>query len=956
MKASTRPTGTVTFLFTDIEGSTRGWETDAAAMRAAFARQEAIIRHAVEANGGYAYKMVGDAFQAAFPTAPQALQAAIDAQVALHSETRPAGTGDTGEKCEVKVRMALHTGVTEERGDDYVGPILNRAARLLSAGHGAQILLSEVTQRLVQDDLPTDVWLLDMGQHRLKDLTRSEHIFQAVAPGLPSEFPPLKTLDNRPNNLPLQPTPLIGRERELAELGKLLASEQVRLLTLTGAGGTGKTRLGLQVASELLDDYPGGVWFVDLATLTDAALVPSAIAQTLRLREAPGKTVVDTLCDYLADKQILMVLDNFEQVMDASEAVTALVKRAPRTNVLVTSRAKLNIYGEHEYEVPPLALPDAGSSRPGGHPAHLPPLPRLMQYEAVALFVERAQAAKAAVGVNNDNAPAVAEICIRLDGLPLAIELAAPRVRVLPPQALLARLSGSLSGSLRLLTGGARDLSSRQHTLRGTIDWSYNLLSDEEKQLFARMAVFQGSCTLQSLDVVCNYDGNLQIDVLDGAQSLLDKSLLRQREGHDGEPCFRMLGIIQEYAREKLAEVDSSNGGQEEELRREHALYYMRLAEEAEPHLAGAERQKWLDKLEEEHDNIRAALLWATTQGLPAVEIGLRIGAAIGRFWHLRGYYSEGREQLSELLELAKVAEEREADNARSQTMTEGVDGQWSLEVYKARALQWAGHLATLQGDNTSARSLLEEALSIQRELGEKEGMAYSLIGLGTVAFEQGEHALARSLFEESLALRREVGDKQGSAISLNNLGVVAKEQGDYPLARALLEESLSIARELGEKLGVGYALGNLALMDQEQEDYATARALYEESLALFRELGNKWAIAMALAGLGGVQVGSAADARRAGATGRNGAGEPDEPGVTSATNDLKRGASLLGAVDVQLQSLGAVLATEDRRPYERAIAQARAALGEEEFEQAWAQGRIMSMEEAIEYAVRNEV
>jgi class 3 adenylate cyclase len=485
------PTGTVTFLFTDIEGSTRRWETDPASMRAASSREEAILRHAIGANGGYAYKMIGDAFQAAFPTAPQALQAALDAQHALRSENWPAEAG------ELKVRMVLHTGATEERGDDYVGPALNRVARILSAAHGGQTLLSQVTHELVRDALPPDVRLVDMGEHRLKDLTRPEHIFQIVAPGLPSDFPPLKTLENRPNNLPLQPTPLIGRERELGEVEKLLRREEVLLVTLTGPGGTGKTRVGLQVASDLLDEFPDGVWYVELAALTDATLVAPTIAQTLSVSEVAGKPVIDTLKGYLREKKLLLVLDNFEQLMDARGAVAALVKAAPDVRVLVTSREKLNVYGEHEYAVPPLSLPDMKA---------LPPLEKLTQYEAVELFIERARAAKADFDVNNDNAAAVAEICIRVDGLPLAIELAAARVKMLPPQALLARLSSSLSGPFKLLTGGARDLSARLQTLRGTIDWSYNLLSDEEKRFFARAAVFQGGRTLEALEAVCNLE------------------------------------------------------------------------------------------------------------------------------------------------------------------------------------------------------------------------------------------------------------------------------------------------------------------------------------------------------------------------------------------------------------------------------------------------------------------
>ena len=527
------PSGTVTFLFTDIEGSTRMWEREARAMRSALARHDEILKEAIETNGGFVFKTIGDAFCAAFSNVSDALEAAISAQRALLAE-------EWDEESLIRVRMTLHAGAAEERGGDYFGPPLNRVARLLSVGHGGQTLLSLSAQELVRDQLPVDVELRDLGEHRLKDLARPERVFELLTPDLPADFPPLRTLESRPNNLPMQPTPLVGREREVEDIrGRLLAAE-VRLLTLTGPGGTGKTRLALQAAADLLDEFEDGVFFVALATLTDPTLVASTVAQALDVRESGDQTLIEGVKDYLKDKRLLLVLDNFEQVLEAAPLAGELLS-APRLKVLATSRIPLGVYGEHEYAVPPLSVPD---------PKRLPGLETLSQYEAVRLFIERARAAKADFAVTNENAPAVAEICARLDGLPLAIELAAARVKLLPPSAMLGRLGRRL----KLLTGGARDLPERQRTLRGAIEWSHTLLDEGEKTLFARLAIFSGGRTLEAVETVCDAEGDLPVDAFEGVSSLLDKSLLRQEEGPEEEPRFVMLETIHEYEREARTE------------------------------------------------------------------------------------------------------------------------------------------------------------------------------------------------------------------------------------------------------------------------------------------------------------------------------------------------------------------------------------------------------------------
>jgi len=530
-------------------------------MQASLASHDQILADAIDANEGHVFKTVGDAFCAAFPTAPDALEAALEAQHRFLS-TRWEETGP------LRVRMALHMGTPEERGGDYFGPPLNRVARLLSAAHGGQVLLSLPTQELVRDQLPAEAILNDLGERRLKDLFRPEWVFQLLAPELPVEFPPLRTLEAYRNNLPLQPTPLVGREKEVSEVCEILRDDEMRLLTLSGPGGTGKTRLALQAAADLLDDFPDGTNFVPLATLTEADLFVSAVAETLGVRETGEQPLGESLKDYLDQRRLLLVLDNFEQVLGAAPTVTELLAGASGLKVLATSRIPLRLYGEREFPVPPLALPDL--KRP-------PPLERLTQYEAVRLFVERA--VKPDFEVTNESAPAVAEICVRLDGLPLAIELAAARIKMLPPKAMLQRLGSRL----KLLTGGARDLPERQRTLRATIEWSYALLDEAERTLFATLAVFSGGRTLEAIEAICDAEGDLPVDTFDGVSSLLDKSLLRQEEGPGGEPRFAMLETVHEFARAKLQE-----SAEAEEIKRTHAQYFLTLAEEAYPELKGA--------------------------------------------------------------------------------------------------------------------------------------------------------------------------------------------------------------------------------------------------------------------------------------------------------------------------------------------------------------------------------
>ena len=915
------PTGTVTFLFTDIEGSTKLWEDDAPAMQAALVRHDEILKGALEERDGYVFKTGGDAFCCAFPTAPEALDAAIETQRRLLSEAWK-------ESGPIRVRMALHTGAAEERDGDYFGPPLNRVARLLSAAHGGQVLLSAAAQEIARDQLPAGAALMDLGERRLKDLFRPERVFQLLAAGLPSEFPPLRTLEAYRNNLPLQPTPLIGREKEVAHVCHLLRGDETRLLTLTGPGGTGKTRLALQAAADLLEDFSDGTFFVPLATLTEAELFSSAVAETLGVRETAEQPLDETLKDYLSERRLLLVLDNFEQVLEAAPAVTELLAVAPGLKVLATSRAPLGLYGEHEFPVPPLTMPDLKD------PA---PMERLTQYEAVRLFVERAQAVRSDFAITNESAPAVAEICVRLDGLPLAIELAAARIKMLPPKAMLQRLSSRLN----LLTGGARDLPERQRTLRATIEWSYALLNEREQLLYARLAVFSGGRTLEAIEAICDAEGDLPVEVFDGVSSLLDKSLLRQEEGPGGEPRFVMLETVHEFAREKLQE--SAEAG---EIKRTHAEYFLTLAEEAYPELKGANQLEWLERLEAEHDNMRAALSWALER--KEAEVALRLGGAQWWLGIVRGYHSEGRRSLQEAL---------------------AIEVRGSPEV-RAMALAGIGRLAVDQGDLDRAQEACEEGLELLANEAREtsEAKLWLLERLGWVAWAREEHEQATQLFEESLALSQQMSDTYWHATSLSNLALATHSLGDYEKATELYEQSMHLFREQGDKRRLATCLNNLAMVMCSQGDLRRAAKLIEESVALLRELGARVDVSIGLCNLGWIallreDIGRAADIYKESLslswdTGLNPVVQSTLEGfacLAGAKGEAERTARLWGAAQALHETKDIprdidFLAAADAR-----ISAVRLSMEEEAWEEAWHKGRVMTLDEAVSYALKEE-
>ncbi len=871
------PTGAVTLLFTDIVGSTRLLERLGDRYADLLRDYQRLLRKAFHENDGSEIDTQGDAFFAVFPRAQDALLAAVAAQRGVLAHTWPEGVT-------VRVRMGLHTGNPLPTDTGYVGMEVHRAARICAAGHGGQILLSQVTRDLAINDLPSGVTLRDLGEHRLKDLTRSDHLFQIIAADLPGEFPPLKSLDVLSHNLPTQLTSFIGREREIEEIRGLLATH--RLLTLTGAGGSGKTRLALQVAAEVLERFDDGVWLVELEALTDSALVPHKVASVLGIPEQPDRALNDTLADYLRPRSPLLILDNCERLLSGcAQLVKSLLQRCSNLRVLATSREALDLMGEVTYRVPSLMLPALGS---------LPSAESLVKYEAVRLFVERATLTDTRFTLTKTNAPAVVDVCRRLDGIPLAIELAAARVKALTTEQIARRLDDRF----RLLTSGGRAALPRHQTLRATMDWSYDLLSEKERILFRRLSVFAGGWTLEAAESVCLGNGVEAFEVLDLLTQLVNKSLVVV-ETQNGEPRYRLLETVRQYSRELL------ESGEATDVRRQHREWYLQLVERVEPELLGPNQARWLEQLATEYDNLRVALQWSA-ESKEDWEPELRLAGALWRFWYLRGYFKEGRSWLEDVLK--------------------GSGG--APAALRAKALSGAGNLAALQGDYAVAHSHLAENLAIQKQLRDKRGVASSLNYLANVASEQGDFGSARSLLEEALAIYRELSDKWGIALLLNNLGTVLLAQDDLNSACAVLEESLVIFEELGNQHGVALALSGLGNVAHTQGDFVSARSLLARSLEIRRQLREKRGIALTLAQFAHLAL---------------------------AHGQVKRGVRLLAAAEALREAIGHLLPRFERMHHERSLDAARARLDEEAYALAWTEGRALTPEQAIEYALAVE-
>lgn len=916
------PTSIVTFLFTDIEGSTRLWERDSAAMWRALARHNAILGDAIRANAGHHFKTVGDAYQAAFPDPASAVAACVMAQRALHAEPWP----ETGP---LRVRMALHLGQAEPTPEgDYLAPVLNRLARIMAAGHGGQVLISDAVRQVVAERLPESVTLLAMGRHRLRDLLEAGEIWQLVIADLPSTFPPLKSLEGFPNNLPRQPTPLIGRDDAVVAVRDLLTGEQTRLLTLTGAGGVGKTRLALAAAAESLEVFPGGIFFVALAGVEDAALVLPGIAAVLGVREGGGLTLEESVLAYLSGKRMLLVLDNLEQVrpFDAATAVIAgLLRSVSSLRILATSRAPLRIRAEREWPVLPLPVPPP--TRPG---AALQPITDLEANPAVALFVDRARAARPAWRMTPANAADVAEIARRLDGLPLAIELAAARIRVLAPADIVKRLGGALD----LLEVRAGDRPDRQQTLRAAISWSHDLLSFEYQAAFRRLGVFSGGFTLEAAEAVLAASPDPWIAGLDAVSILVEQSLLRTEDEPAGDTRYRMLETIRAFALEKLAQ-----GREEPAVRGAHATWAERFARDSDKQVLGPDSGEWLDRYEREHDNFRSAIAWSIEHD-PA-DLGMRMPEAVWRFWQIRGYYTEGRSWLLRALEsdapprLRALALEGFANLAWKQgdllvaaTAYEEALATWREADDRQRISATASNLGSvveLLGDLARARALQEEAVTLARASDNPIRLATTLNNLAAVVMQLGERELSIALLEESIALNRQNGNIAGLAASLTNLAILMDDVGDLDRAIAYIEETLAIDRQLGNVGGIADTLGNLAALVAQGDDLTRAISLNAEAREIRRDLGDRLSIAYGLESI-------ASTVAKAGFPGPS--------------------ARLFGAAQRLREVIAAPLPVGEQRRYEAGLSVTRAALPEEAFTREWKTGRTLPLDYAIAEAL----
>ncbi len=886
---SVLPEGTVTLLFADVEGSTRHLLRLGERYPAVLERQSAVVSSAVERYRGHLIDGQGDSSFAAFVTAQDAILAAIDAQRALATEPWPDGEP-------FRVRFGVHTGEPVRNATGYAGLDVHRAARICTAAHGGQILISQTTRDLIAHAIPAEAVLLDLGHHLLKDLPHPEHLIQVAGPGLERDFPPPRTL-GAPAGLPPHRQPLIGREAQIEECRALLLRDDIRLLSLTGPGGTGKTSLAVHLAGALMPSFDDGVYFVALAAITDAALVPRAVSRALGVQEIGSRPLLDVLSGAIGSRHCLLVLDNFEHLLAASSFLADLLRACSRLKILVTSRAVLRLSAEYDVPVPPLALPPEDDVTAA----------QLALNDSVRLFVARARDVRPNFALTDDTAPVIGAICRRLDGLPLALELAAARVRLLPPRALLARLDRRLP----ILTDGPRDLPARQRTLRDTIGWSYGLLDEDEKRVFRLLGAFVGGCTLDAVEALCD-DADRSMQALHHLSSLVDKSLVRQVESN-GEPRFTQLETIREFAIDQLEAA-----GEAEDVRRRHADYFLEFVGTADPLLIGPEQVAWLDRLEDEHGNLGAALAWAreahasgeqTASGVPGTLAGLRLAGSLHWFWWLGGHVAEGRRWLAEVL-----------------AWDAGADGQPA----QARALYAAGTLAMIQGAYEDAHRLLAAGADVADNLGDIVMSARCLTYRGIVQtyfHETGDLDISagRQTAEQAAAMLDETDDIWGQALALSQLGAHARRAGDYDRAERVLLRAVSLARETGERYLLGSCLPKLGSLYMDHEEFAKAEPVVREALAAFREIREVWWTGRCLQYLARASRG---------------------------LGNFRLAALLIGGSDGVLESGGARRIPRERQHYDAIMADLRDALGEEQFRHAYERGHQMPLDALLSFAL----
>ncbi len=912
------PTGILTFLFTDIIESTRLWEQFPQQMEQAHARHAELVIAGIKQHHGHLVRErgEGDSTFSVFERPLDALLACCAFQKALHAEDWPADTP-------IAVRAALHIGDAHLREDDYNSTDVNRCAHLRGIAHGGQTVLSQAVYEAVRDALPDGVTLRDLGWHGLKNLRGAEHAWQMCHPALRGDFPPLQSLNTPFNNLPCPPGNFIGRDAEMQTIRALTRAHP--LVTLTGAGGVGKTRLALQAAAESVGQYEHGVWLVELAALTDAALVPQALGSVLGLCEEPGQSLAQTVTNHLAARHILIILDNCEHLLDACAALAeSLLRACPRMTLLATSREALNIAGEHVWRVPSLAVPDDLPAEEKDGPAIL------MKYDAARLFVERARSHRQEFTLTRHNAPIIARLCRRLDGIPLALELAAARLRALP----LEQIEARLNDRFRLLTGGSRSALPRQQTLRALIDWSYDLLNPQEKALFCRLSVFAGGWTPEAAEAVCIEEGETW-DVMDTLASLADKSLVIC-DPQSEQSRYRMLETTREYSRACLDAPTLAR------LRVRHRRFFLPLAEQAKTAMQGPEQENWLDRLEQEYANLRAALDNGADEADEAdeAEARLRLSAALVKFWQIRGYAAEGMRYYALLLA-----------QPDAQALTEA----------RGNALIGAGSLALVQGDFGLARAHFENALAVWQARNNAPGCAGCLGNLGVIAKYRGDYALAGSLLEQALQIIHAQGDLASESSARNNLGILAWEQGDYEAARVHYQASLEIDRQRDNKYGLASSLTNLGALAERQGDIDGARDYFRQSLVLQRELGDKWGLAGTLVNLGplALKQGNTDDARAFLAECLRLCAELDDrhilpyaleawAAVALARQEPEHAAQCCGAAQTLRKTSSAPLPPQEQQEHDQLVATLRAALGEAAFEAGCAQGGSLPLQQVI--------